>query len=88
MSSQENLTEYQKNYLNYRNQKTLEIKQNYENEYKLYTQQLYNNARSFEDYLHFQFGQGNSKQLKRRFNQNPNDLHNIYDWLRNNSRRR
>jgi len=84
MSNSENLSEYQQNYLNYRKQKIAEIQQKYELELKLYQQQLYNNARSFENYLYYQFGQSNGRQLKRRINQNNNDLRNIYDWLKNN----
>ena len=78
----ENLSEYQQNYLNYRKMKIAEIQQKYEMDLKLYEQQIYNNSRSFENYLYYQFGQSNVKQLKRRFNQNNYDLKNIYDWLK------
>jgi hypothetical protein len=80
--------QYKQNYLAKRQQKIAAIQQKHQLDLKLYQQQVYNNTRSFEDYLHFQFGQGNTKQLKRRFLQNTNDLNNIYDWLKNNSTRR
>lgn len=82
------LSEYQQNYLNYRKQKIAQIQQKYQLDLKLYEQQVYNNTRSFEDYIHYQFGQSSGIHLKRRFHQNTQDLNNIYDWLKNNSTRR
>lgn len=83
-NSEDNLSDYQKNYLNYRKMKIAEIQQKYEMDLKLYEIQLYNNSRSFENYLYYQFGQSNGRQLKRIISQNNNDLSNIYDWLKKN----
>jgi len=82
------LSEYQQQYLAYRKVKVEEVQRKYQLDLKLYEQQMYNNAKIFEDYVRFQFGQSNGKQLKRRFHQNQQDLSNIYDWMRTNSTRK
>lgn len=74
----ENLSEYQRNYLAYRTAKIAEMNSNIEKQNQVIRQ-------NYANKLYSDFSQGNSRHLKRHVNHRDNAMSSIYSWLRTNA---